>query len=62
MTMTKLLRWLLLLICISQILSIVFHAAIWGYAWDEFIFDILDRGTTCIISFALWHIFKRIDE
>lgn len=58
----KILRYLLLLISISQILAIVFHASSVGYEWNEFIVDLFDRGTTFIISFALWHIFKLIDE
>ncbi len=58
---TKILRFLLLLISVCQILAIVFHAAFSGYEWNEFIVDIFERGTTFIISFALWHIYKQID-
>lgn len=59
---TTILRYLLLIISISQILAILFHIAFWGYAWNEFFNDLFERGTTFIISFALWYILKRIDE
>ncbi len=58
----KLLRYLLLFISISQVVAIMLHAFFVGYEWNELLFDLFDRATTFIISFALWYVLKRIDN